>query len=164
MPNLFLINLFVIVNSFTTFSNHRITSTSLSQLNYKKKDLKYIDIKIQLYKNRMKKLLQDKNTLFKNISGLKMHNDTEIDEYLNNMINNKRNIYDDDDDDEDINYDDGENINYEDDDEYDDEDINYDNQNKKPKFQIIIQTKPIHNNENNENNLKSENFEILKNT
>jgi len=164
MPNLLLINLFVIVNSFTTFSNHRICSNSLIQLNYNKKDLKNIDNKINSYKNKMKKLLQDKNTLFKNISGLKTHSDNDIEEYLEKMINRK--AIDDEDDDDTI------------DDEFDDiddddEEIDYDNYNKKynkPKFRIIFQTKPTgnnlesENNENTENTLKSENFEILKNT
>ena len=152
MINLLLINLFVIVNSF---HNHRISSNSLCRLNYKKKDLRNIDNKIIVYKNKMRKLLQDKHTLFKNITGLKTHDDNDIEQYLENMVKNKKNMYDDDDE---FDNEDDEIVND------DDEEIDYNIPIEKQKIQIIFQTGPIQNNENNNENLKSDNFEVYKNT
>jgi cell division protease FtsH len=94
----------------------------------------------------MKKLLLDRNLLFKNITGLKLHNDNDIEKYLDNIINNK-NTYDDDDE-------------YEFDEDDDDEEIDYD----KSKFKIFIHTPDLKENIKKEGNLKSENFEIIKNS
>ena len=155
MTKLLLINFFVFVNSFTSFHNHKIYSNRLCKLNYKKKDLKNIDSKINFYKNKMKKLLQDKHTLFKNITGLKTHDDNDIDQYLENMVKNKKNMYDDDDE-----FDNDDIIGNDENDEDDDEEIDY---NENRKIQIIFQTNPMQNNDN-DNNEKSENFEVFKNT
>lgn len=161
MFKLLLLNLFIVVNTFTLrISNNRF----LCKMNYKKKDLKEIDNKINLYKEKMRSLLKNKHELFKNITGLKTHDDNDINQYLNNMVNNKKFFDNDDDiDDEDIN----------DEEIDDDEEIDY-NQKfnpefKQPIYRIIIT--PNNQNENNNElnkkestNLKSENFEIVRNT
>jgi cell division protease FtsH len=147
MIKLLLINFIVQVNTFTNIILHK----RYSQLNYKKKDLKNIDNKINVYKKRMKELLQNRNNLFKNITGLKLHNDNDINKYLNNMINN--NNFNEEDD---YNNDD-------DDDDYDlyndDEEIDYNI--TQPKYKIIITSNEQ---PNKDSNSKSENFEIVKNT
>jgi len=154
MLKILLINLLAINNAFIshlTFNKHS-HSNRFSHLNYKKKDLKNIDYKILLHKKIMKKLLQDKNLLFKNITGLKLHNENDIDKYLENIVNNK-NFYDDDMNDE-FEYENENNID-------EDEEIDYDN---KPNFQIFINTQKLRENMNKEENIKSENFEIIKNS
>lgn len=147
MLKLLLLNLCVIVNSFIPYITIKKNFNRFNQLNYKKKDLKHIDHKILLHKKIMKKLLLDRNTLFKNISGLKLHNDNDIDKYLDNIINNK-NFYDDMDDDMDDEFDDDEEIDY----------------NNKPNFKIFIHSQNLKENMNKEENIKSENFEIIKNS
>jgi cell division protease FtsH len=141
MLKILLINYFVIVNSFITFNNHKINSLNLCQLHYNKKDLINIDNKIILYKNKMRQLLQGRNLLFKNITGLKTHNNDDIEKSLENIIN-KKNIFDDE-------YNEEIDINFDKDPDDDSEYIDYD-KSKTSK--------------NNEKNLKSENFEIIKNT
>lgn len=159
MLKLLLINLFVLCNSFTPFINNKYCNR-VSQLNYKKKDLKNIDKKIIFYKHQMRKLLQDKNLLFKNITGLKLHNDNDINNYLDNMVNNK-NFFDDSDDDMDE-------INNEE--EYDNEEVDYNitySNFNQPKYRIIIQTNPDDSSnmpQKDQANIKSENFEIIKDT
>ena len=159
MLKLLFVNMFVIVNTFTSITYNRFYNR-LSILNYKKKDLKNIDHQINLYKERMIKLLKNKNELLKNISGLNLHSDNDINSYLNNMINNKKfdDEYDDDDD--------FDNDDFED----DDEEIDYNNNpiNKKynkPNFRIIITPNSLSNEfKKEDSNLKSENFEIVKNS
>ena len=127
MLKLLLINFVININSFIIFNNH----PHYRFLNYNKKELKEIDNKINSYKNRMRKLLQDRNSLFKNITGLKLHNDNDINKYLENIINKN-----DEEEDEDI-------------DDYDsdnNDDINYDNINRninQLKYRIYIQNKTI---------------------
>ena len=65
MLKLLLVTLCIGINAF--IPHIRNPSNRISELNYKKKDLKKIDYKILLHKNKMKKLLQDRNLLFKNI-------------------------------------------------------------------------------------------------
>jgi cell division protease FtsH len=157
MLKILLINLCVLVNTFTFLNPLKRHKHGFTQLNYKKKDLKNIDIKIDLYKSKMKKLLQDRNLLFKNISGLKLHNENDIDKYLENIVNNK-NFYIDDDDDED------EYVNIEDEID-DDEEIDYNNNDlNKPKYKIYFHTQNTRGNINKDENIKSENFEIIKNS
>ena len=145
MLKILLINFVITINSFMIFNNR----PHYNFLNYNKRELKEIDNKINSYKNRMRKLLKDRNSLFKNITGLKLHNDNDINKYLENIINKD---YDKDDDES------------EDEDEYDDdEDINYDNINQNInqfKYRIFIQNKT----EDKKEEIKSENFEIVKNT
>lgn len=153
-----LINFFVSINSFTRFNHYKISSNHLCRLNYNKKDLKNIDNKINSYKNKMKKLLQDKNLLFKNITGLKIHSENNIDNYLDKLV---KKINEDDDEDDDDTFNDNSNN---DDNDDDNDEIDYNDKNK-PRLQIIIQTQrnPLNNN-GEESNVKSENFEVLKNT
>jgi len=159
MLKLLFINLFVIVNTFTSIITYNRFSNRLYRLNYKKKDLKNIDHKINLYKDRMMKLLKNKNELLKNISGLNLHSDKDINNYLNNMVNNK-NFQDDNDNDEDPDFE-------EDVDDIDDEEIDYNNpiNRQQPRFRIIITPNgPQSELKKDDSNFKSENFEIVKNS
>ena len=52
--------------------------------------LRKIDEALNAEKNKMKQLLIEKNKIMKNITGLNLHNDTFINDYVNN-----ENIYDD---------------------------------------------------------------------
>ena len=168
MLKFLLINLCVIVNTFSNTINYITTARNLNKLNYKKKDLQNIDIKIRIQKQKMIKLLKDRNSLFKNITGFKTHSDNDIDQYLNNMI--KNNFFNDEED-ENENEDDDSNLNEESDD--DNEEINY---NSNPRYKIIINPRPNnlefiprpnnlqYNSKKEEDNKKSENFEIIKNT
>ena len=54
--------------------------------------LRKIDIALNNEKNKMKQLLTEKNKIMQNITGLNLHNETFIDEYLENVVN--ENIYD----------------------------------------------------------------------
>jgi cell division protease FtsH len=98
--------------------------------------LRNIDNKLNTEKQKIKKLLIQKNNILKNMTGLNLHNEKYIKNYLENMENDN----DDDDDD---------------DDEYEPK-----QKPNKINYNIIINT----NQNQNKDNVKSENFELVKNS
>ena len=145
---LLLFNLFF-VTSFNI--KHRFISTRLHNYNGNNDDrLKKIDDALNTEKNRMKQLLTEKNKIMQNITGLNLHNETFINDYLENIEN--ENIYD----------------SFEEDgfnNEYD-----YEFKPRPNKINIIINTNsnqnpnPNKKKENNENDAQSENFQLIKNS
>ena len=134
-----LLNL-VIATGFTL--NHRLPTRIL----YNDK-LRKIDEALNTEKNKMKQLLTEKNKIMQNITGLNLHNETFIDNYLENVLN--ENIYDDFDEDGFNN-------------EYD-----YEFKPRPNKINIIINTNSQSKNPKNENKeteIQSENFELIKNS
>ena len=89
---LILINLFL-ATSFNI--NHKFLSNRIIRNNYYGNNddkLKKIDDALNNEKIRMKQLLIEKNKIMQNITGLDLHNETFIDDYLENVVN--ENIYD----------------------------------------------------------------------
>jgi cell division protease FtsH len=145
---LILLNLFV-VTSFTI--KHRFISNRIIINKYNgnnDNNLRKIDEAINYEKIKMKKLLTEKNKIMQNITGLNLHNETFIQNYIDNVGN--ENIYDDFDEDGFNN-------------EYD-----YEFKPRSNKINIIINTNPINQNkENKENkgdNIQSENFQLIQNS
>jgi hypothetical protein len=114
--------------------------------------LKKIDDALNNEKNKMKQLLTEKNKIMQNITGLNLHNETYIDNYLENVLN--ENIYD----------------SFEEDgfnNEYD-----YEFKPRPNKINIIINTNPNpspnikqkQNKETENDNAQSENFQLIKNS
>ena len=106
--------------------------------------LKKIDDALNNEKLKMKQLLTEKNKIMQNITGLNLHNETFINDYVNN-----ENIYDDFDEDGFNN-------------EYD-----YEYKPRSNKINIIINTNPGQNptqNPKGEDNIQSENFQLIQNS
>ena len=101
--------------------------------------LRKIDEALNAEKNKMKQLLIEKNKIMKNITGLNLHNDTFINDYVNN-----ENIYDDFDEDGFNN-------------EYD-----YEYKPRSNKINIIINTGQGQN--QNKEDTQSENFQLIQNS
>ena len=143
--NLFLVTGFNIKHGFIS----RIIRHNYNGNNDDK--LRKIDIALNNEKNKMKQLLTEKNKIMQNITGLNLHNETFIDDYLENVAN--ENIYDSFDEDGFNN-------------EYD-----YEFKPRSNKINIIINTNPTskqssnqNNNENKENDIQSENFQLIQNS
>ena len=117
-------------------------------------NLRKIDEAINYEKIKIKKLMTEKNKIMQNITGLNLHNETFIHNYVENV--GKENIYDDFDEDGFNN-------------EYD-----YEFKPRPGKINIIINTNPNPNqtpkknkdkeNKENEDDIRSENFELIKNS
>jgi len=109
--------------------------------------LRKIDVALNNEKNKMKQLLTEKNKIMQNITGLNLHNETFIDDYLENVVN--ENIYDSFDEDGFNN-------------EYD-----YEFKPRPNKINIIINTNPTNQpnpKQKKENDVQSENFQIIQNS
>jgi SpoVK/Ycf46/Vps4 family AAA+-type ATPase len=100
--------------------------------------LRQIDHELNTEKLKIKNLLNEKNKILKNMTGLNLHNETYIQDYLDNI--NDEDIYDEDD------------FNN----EYDYE---FKPRPNKINYNIIINT-----NQNKEKDVKSENFELIQNS
>ena len=103
--------------------------------------LRKIDEALNTEKIKMKQLLTEKNKIMQNITGLNLHNETFINDYVNN-----ENIYDDFDEDGFNN-------------EYD-----YEFKPRSNKINIIINTNPGPNPTKNEGDAQSENFQLIQNS
>ena len=136
----FLLILFVTVSSFNVkykFMHNRIIVNSYNGNNDDK--LRKIDDALNTEKIKMKQLLTEKNKIMKNITGLNLHNETFIQNCIENVFN--ENIYDD----------------------FDEDGFNneYDYEFKpRPKINIIINT----NQDKNQGDIQSENFELIQNS
>jgi cell division protease FtsH len=107
--------------------------------------LRKIDDALNSEKNKMKQLLTEKNKIMQNITGLNLHNESYINEYLENVLN--ENIYDDFDEDGFNN-------------EYD-----YEFKPRSNKINIVINTNPSNSNpKKNKEEVQSENFQLIKNS
>ena len=108
--------------------------------------LKKIDDALNSEKLKMKQLLTEKNKIMQNITGLNLHNETFIDDYLENVLN--ENIYDSFDEDGFNN-------------EYD-----YEFKPRSNKINIIINTNPTSKQPSNQDtdNIQSENFQLIQNS
>ena len=138
---LLLLNLLV-VTSFNT--KHRFISNRIIINHYNGNNddnLRKIDEAINYEKIKMKKLLTEKNKIMQNITGLNLHNET----FINNYIDNE-NIYDDFDEDGFNN-------------EYD-----YEFKPRSNKINIIINTNPNQNSNKNKEDSQSENFQLIQNS
>ena len=142
---LLLLNLFV-VTSFTI--KHRFISNRIIANKYNGNNddnLRKIDEAINYEKIKMKKLLTEKNKIMQNITGLNLHNETFIHNYIENVGN--ENIYDDFDEDGFNN-------------EYD-----YEFKPRSNKINIIINTNPMNQDSNkNKGDIQSENFQLIQNS
>jgi cell division protease FtsH len=130
------------------FTN-RILNNRIVRHNYNGNDndkLRKIDEALNNEKIKMKQLLTEKNKIMQNITGLNLHNETFIDDYLENVLN--ENIYD----------------SFEEDgynNEYD-----YEFKPRPSKINIIINTNPQQKQNPNQytDNVQSENFQLIKNS
>ena len=122
----------IAVTSFNLRVSHRLPL----RLNNDK--LRQIDSELNIEKLKIKNLLNEKNKILKNMTGLNLHNETYIQDYLDNI--NEENIYDEDD------------FNN----EYDYE---FKPRPNKINYNIIINT-----NQNKDKDVKSENFELVLNS
>jgi cell division protease FtsH len=100
-----------------------------------KRKLSDVDSKINVHKIKMRELLIEKNRILKNITGLNFHNETQIDNYLNNGFNKINN-------------------NEENEENEDDEEDRYN----------MYFIKKKQDKKENINSMKSENFEIIYNS
>ena len=165
MMYLFLLFNLIIVSSFNP--HRKIFYNKLIRFNNNNDKLKKIDNELNIRKLRMRKLLIEKNKILRNMTGLDLHNETYIDNYLDNI--NSKNIYDDNDDN-----------NAYDDDEYNNEyDYEFKPRSNKINYNIIINTHPNQNeipnqllnpdpnstptptSTPNRVNVRSENFELI---
>ena len=145
MNLILLLNLFVV----TGFNmKHRFICSRLIRYNYNGNNddkLRKIDEALNNEKLKMKQLLTEKNKIMQNITGLNLHNETFINNYLENVIN--ENIYDDFDEDGFNN-------------EYD-----YEFKPRSNKINIIINTNSPNQNPNQETDtIQSENFQLIQNS
>ena len=132
-----------------TFITNRIITNRIVRHNYNGNNddrLKKIDDALNSEKLKMKQLLTEKNKIMQNITGLNLHNETFIDDYLENVLN--ENIYD----------------SFEEDgynNEYD-----YEFKPRPNKINIIINTNPQPKQPSNQDtdNVQSENFQVIKNS
>jgi len=141
---LLLINLLVVTgfNIKHRFIPNRIIANHYNGNN--DDNLRKIDEAINYEKNKMKKLLTEKNKIMQNITGLNLHNETFIHNYVENVGN--ENIYDDFDEDGFNN-------------EYD-----YEFKPRSNKINIIINTGQGQNPNPNNENTQSENFQLITNS
>ena len=150
---LILLNLFLATGfkqpyiSNRIFTN-RIRTNRIVRYNYNGNNddkLRKIDQALNSEKLKMKQLLTEKNKIMQNITGLNLHNETYIDDYLENVLN--ENIYD----------------SFEEDgfnNEYD-----YEFKPRPNKINIIINTNPGVKPPNQEtDNIQSENFQLITNS
>ena len=141
---LVLINL-LLVTSFNIkqpFITNRIIRYNYNGNNDDK--LRRIDQALNNEKLKMKQLLTEKNKIMQNITGLNLHNETYIDDYLENVEN--ENIYD----------------SFEEDgfnNEYD-----YEFKPRPNKINIIINTNPQSKPNEESDNIQSENFQLITNS
>ena len=149
---LILLHLFFATNIMFSFSfKHPLPNKILNRIvrhNYNGNNddrLKKIDDALNNEKIKMKQLLTEKNKIMQNITGLNLHNETFIDDYLENVLN--ENIYD----------------SFEEDgfnNEYD-----YEFKPRPQKINIIINTNPGVKPPNQESdNVQSENFQLIQNS
>ena len=148
---LVLLHLCIVSGFNKPFITNRIFNNKIIQYNYNGNNddrLKKIDDALNNEKNKMKQLLTEKNKIMQNITGLNLHNETFIDDYLENVVN--ENIYD----------------SFEEDgfnNEYD-----YEFKPRPNKINIIINTNPQSNQKPNKNkesdSIQSENFQLIKNS
>ena len=149
---LILLHLFFATNIMFSFSfKHPLPNKILNRIvrhNYNGNNddrLKKIDDALNNEKLKMKQLLTEKNKIMQNITGLNLHNETFIDDYLENVLN--ENIYD----------------SFEEDgfnNEYD-----YEFKPRPQKINIIINTNPGVKPPNQESdNVQSENFQLIQNS
>jgi len=141
LVNLILVTSFNMKHSFIS----RIIRNNYNGNNDDK--LRKIDLALNNEKNKMKQLLTEKNKIMQNITGLNLHNETFIDEYLENVVN--ENIYDSFDEDGFNN-------------EYD-----YEFKPRPNKINIIINTNPTNQQnpkQKKENEVQSENFQLIQNS
>jgi cell division protease FtsH len=147
-------NLILWLNLFLATSlnmKHKFVRNRIYKYNGNNDDkLRKIDDALNTEKNKMKQLLTEKNKIMQNITGLNLHNETFINDYLENVFN--ENIYDDFDEDGFNN-------------EYD-----YEFKPRPNKINIIINTNPTNSNQNpkknneNKEDIQSENFQLIKNS
>jgi len=148
---LVLLHLCIVSGFNKPFIINRIFNNKIIQYTYNGNNddrLKKIDDALNNEKNKMKQLLTEKNKIMQNITGLNLHNETFIDDYLENVVN--ENIYD----------------SFEEDgfnNEYD-----YEFKPRPNKINIIINTNPQSNQKPNKNkesdSIQSENFQLIKNS
>jgi ATP-dependent Zn protease len=145
-----LLHLCVATGFKETFISNRIITNRIIRHNYNGNDndkLRKIDEALNSEKLKMKQLLTEKNKIMQNITGLNLHNETFIDDYLENVVN--ENIYD----------------SFEEDgynNEYD-----YEFKPRPNKINIIINTNPQQkppNKNQDTDNVQSENFQLIKNS
>ena len=135
----------LVVSSFTIkhrFIPNRIIANKYNGNN--DDNLRKIDEAINYEKIKMKKLLTEKNKIMQNITGLNLHNETFIHNYIENVA--KENIYDDFDEDGFNN-------------EYD-----YEFKPRSNKINIIINTNQNQPPTQNEGDIQSENFQLIQNS
>lgn len=131
----------LVASSFTI--KHRINYNRIIINHYSGNNddkLRKIDDAIINEKMKMKQLLTEKNKIMKNITGLNLHNETFIHNYVEN-----ENIYDD----------------------FDEDGFNneYDYEFKpRSKINIIINTNPINQQPNQNKDIQSENFQLIQNS
>ena len=145
---LLLLQLFLATGFKQPFISNRILNNRVIRYNYNGNDndkLRKIDEALNNEKLKMKQLLTEKNKIMQNITGLNLHNETFIDDYLDSVVN--ENIYD----------------SFEEDgfnNEYD-----YEFKPRPNKINIIINTNPQSNQKPKEtDNVQSENFQLITNS
>ena len=141
---MYLILLFNLITVTSFNFNYRLISNRIIKLNNEK--LRQIDNELNTEKQKINKLLIEKNKILKNITGLILHNETYINDYLDKI--NNENIYDDFDED-------GYNNEY---------DYEFKPRPNKINYNIIINTNPNQNKNQKKDNIKSENFELIHNS
>ena len=145
---LLLLQLFLATGFKQPFISNRIFNNRVIRYNYNGNDndkLRKIDEALNNEKLKMKQLLTEKNKIMQNITGLNLHNETFIDDYLDSVVN--ENIYD----------------SFEEDgfnNEYD-----YEFKPRPNKINIIINTNPQSTQKPKEtDNVQSENFQLITNS
>ena len=141
---MYLILLFNLITVTSFNFNYRLISNRIIKLNNEK--LRQIDNELNTEKQKINKLLIEKNKILKNITGLILHNETYINDYLDKI--NNENIYDDFDEN-------GYNNEY---------DYEFKPRPNKINYNIIINTNPNQNKNQKKDNIKSENFELIHNS
>jgi cell division protease FtsH len=147
---LILLNLFLATGFKQPYITNRIRTNRIVRYNYNGNNddkLRKIDQALNNEKIKMKQLLTEKNKIMQNITGLNLHNETYINDYLENVFT--ENIYD----------------SFEEDgfnNEYD-----YEFKPRPNKINIIINTnpnvKPPNQNQDTDN-IQSENFQLITNS
>ena len=146
---LVLLHLCIVSGFNKPFISNQIFNNKIIRYNYNGNNddkLRQIDQALNNEKIKMKQLLTEKNKIMQNITGLNLHNETYIDDYLENVEN--ENIYD----------------SFEEDgfnNEYD-----YEFKPRPNKINIIINTNPQSkpNKKEESDNIQSENFQLITNS
>ena len=133
---MYLILLFNLITVTSFNFNYRLISNRIIKLNNEK--LRQIDNELNTEKQKINKLLIEKNKILKNITGLILHNETYINDYLDKI--NNENIYDDFDEN-------GYNNEY---------DYEFKPRPNKINYNIIINTNPNQNKNQKKDNIKTE--------